>query len=291
MSVRSQHYCRLYFVAAALLLASSLAAAQPALPGRETTAASVAAYPFRSTCRSTPRSRRHAADGMRYYIQPDGEPARRAELRLVVKDGFAFSKTTTRGGSPTSSSTWNSRARTLPWDSPSLDFLSGLGLSIGPGRTRDRLRRRGAAAGPDRREGGLIARCRPRGLGQHAATLENPRIDRAAGHRPVRWRMNLGAGERSRRRFTACSLKDRATQIRPAIGDPNIDLERVARRFNAVLRDWYRPDLMAVIVVGDVNREGVKAMIKERFVARRAQSRQQRPILTFPITMACASRW
>jgi len=30
-------------------------------------------------------------------------------------------------------------------------------------------------------------------------------------------------------------------------------------------RDWYRPDLMAVIVVGDVDRDAVATMIEDRF--------------------------
>ena len=30
-------------------------------------------------------------------------------------------------------------------------------------------------------------------------------------------------------------------------------------------RDWYRPDLMAVIVVGDVDRNAVAAMIRQHF--------------------------
>jgi hypothetical protein len=36
--------------------------------------------------------------------------------------------------------------------------------------------------------------------------------------------------------------------------------------------DWYRPDLMAVIVVGDVDRDAVATMIRQHFASLSAPS-------------------
>jgi zinc protease len=41
-------------------------------------------------------------------------------------------------------------------------------------------------------------------------------------------------------------------------------------------RDWYRPDLMAVIVVGDVDRDATVAMIKAHFSSLTSPARSAR---------------
>ena len=55
-------------------------------------------------------------------------------------------------------------------------------------------------------------------------------------------------------------------------------------------RDWYRPDLMAVIVVGDVDRNAVAAMIRERF-ATLANPSPARPRPVFDVPDHPATRY
>ena len=52
---------------------------------------------------------------------------------------------------------------------------------------------------------------------------------------------------------------------RPPIGDPEVIEQAQREQLMRFYRDWYRPDLMAVIVVGDVDRDAVVAMIKSHF--------------------------
>ena len=104
--------------------------------------------------------------------------------------------------------------------------------------------------------------------------------------------MNLGASERTSEAIRRVQLDGSRYTVRPVIGDPDIISNASREALTRFYRDWYRPDLMAVIVVGDVNREGVEAMIKERFSSLARPSRPGRGrSTTFPITMACASRW
>src|SRR3954447_7668449 len=87
------------------------------------------------------------------------------------------------------------------------------------------------------------------------------------------WRRRANDGQdppRPARRFAIRrSIADRRADLDPAYparrGEPT-SIER-ARRDQLVrfYRDWYRPDLMAVVVVGDVEPKAVEAMIKEHF--------------------------
>ena len=89
--------------------------------------------------------------------------------------------------------------------------------------------------------------------------------------------MRLGAAERTQNRIRRAEL-DRITLCRPAAD------WRAPRCSNAppgisscAYLDWLRPDLMAVIVVGDVDRNVVATMIRELFcVAYQPQPRAAR---------------
>ena len=68
------------------------------LRGRETTAASVAGYALSQQMPVDPEVLVGAlANGLRYYVRPNGKPARQAELRLVVKAGSVLEDDDQRG--------------------------------------------------------------------------------------------------------------------------------------------------------------------------------------------------
>ena len=70
---------------------------------------------------------------------------------------------------------------------------------------------------------------------------------------------------------------------RPPIGKPDIIEHAQREQLMRFYRDWYRPDLMAVIVVGDVDRDAVVAMIKEHFSSLASPSPERpRPAFDVP---------
>src|SRR4051812_25656017 len=88
--------CGLLVFASAVPVANSIALAQtppagrdqPSPAGRETTAASVASYPLSAKMPVDPEvTVGTLPNGLRYYVRKNDKPARRAELRLVVKAG------------------------------------------------------------------------------------------------------------------------------------------------------------------------------------------------------------
>src|SRR5258708_37169355 len=79
-------------LSASVVVAPALAAGQTAAPGRETSAASVASYTLSQLMPVDPDvTVGTLPNGLRYYVRPNGKPARRAELRLVVKAGSVVS--------------------------------------------------------------------------------------------------------------------------------------------------------------------------------------------------------
>ncbi|KAF0250549.1 MAG: zinc protease [bacterium] len=99
----------------------------------------------------------------------------------------------------------------------------------------------------------------------HNVTFEDAEIDKERGVVIEEWRTGLGAGQRIRDKTFPVVFKDSRYAERLPIGKKEI-LESfkydTVRRF---YRDWYRPDLMAVIVVGDIDEAAMEAKIKEHF--------------------------
>jgi zinc protease len=79
------------------------------------------------------------------------------------------------------------------------------------------------------------------------------------------WRSSLSPDQRLQQKTFPVTYKDSRYAERLPIGDPEIiehaDYETIRRFYE----DWYRPDLMAVIAVGDFDVEWMEAEIKQRF--------------------------
>src|SRR6186997_2906382 len=124
---------RRFLLSALTILALSYATglAQGTLPGRETTAASVARYPLTDQMPVDPEVVVGTLpNGLRYYVRPNAKPAKRAELRLVVKAGSSLEDDDQLGLAHFVEHMQFEGTRHFPKQSL-VDFLSSLGLSIG----------------------------------------------------------------------------------------------------------------------------------------------------------------
>src|SRR4051794_5976273 len=249
----------------AVLLSASAFAQAPA--GRETSAASVASYALTQQMPVDPEVVVGTLpNGLRYYVRPNAKPARRAELRLVVKAGSVLEDPDQQGVAHFVEHMEFEGTSHFP-RSGIIDFLSSLGLSIGADAN--------AATSYDDTQYTLrVPTDVPGALDRallvledwaHAATFDQDGIDRQRGIVLSEWRMNLGAGERTADKIRRVQLEGSRYADRPPIGKPEI-LDKVPREaLMRYYRDWYRPDLMAVIVAGDINRDAVVNMIKSHF--------------------------
>src|SRR6185295_5417386 len=106
------------------------------------------------------------------------------------------------------------------------------------------------------------------------------------------WRLGRGAGARIRdRQFPVLFAGSRYAERLP-IGDPEVIRTAPVEAIRRFYHDWYRPDLMSVVAVGDFDPRRVEAMIRERFgrIPARAEART-RASPSSPTARRRARRW
>jgi len=97
------------------------------------------------------------------------------------------------------------------------------------------------------------------------ATLDPTEIEKERGVVLEEERLGKGAGDRMARKYYPIMLNHSRYAERLPIG---IDKVLTAFKPEVIIRfhqDWYRPDLQALIVVGDVNVDEVEKMIRDQF--------------------------
>jgi zinc protease len=271
--------------ASALAGAGPVASAQKPPAGHETSAASVASYRLSQRMPVDPEVVVGTLpNGLRYYVRANGKPGRRAELRLVVNAGSVLEDDDQLGLAHFVEHMEFEGTRHFPRQGI-VDFLSSLGLSIGPDAN--------AATSYDDTQYTLRVPTGVPGVLDRAllvledwaqgASFDQSGIDHERDIVLSEWRMYLGAGERTLDKIRRVQLEGSRYADRPPIGNPDI-VEHVRReQLTRFYRDWYRPDLMAVIVVGDVDRDAVATLIKEHFSSLSAPSPERpRPVFDVP---------
>jgi zinc protease len=252
---------------AVALAAGLVVAAQTPPPGQETSAASVASYALTQPMPVDPEVRTGTLpNGLKYYIRGNGKPEHRAELRLVVKAGSVLEDDDQQGLAHFVEHMEFEGTEHFPKQNI-LAFLSSLGMSLGPDAN--------AATSYDDTQYILRVPSDTPGVldralliledWAHAATFDERAIDYERGIVLSEWRMNLGAGERTQDKILQAQLKGSRYVDRPPIGKPESIQNATRERLTRFYHDWYRPDLMAVIVVGDFDRDAVQQMIKSHF--------------------------
>src|SRR5215203_1517156 len=119
-------------VAALLAVAWTTAAGQAPPPGRETSAESVASYALSQQMPVDPDvTVGTLPNGLRYYVRRNARPARRAELRLVVKAGSVLEDDDQQGLAHFVEHMLFEGTRNFPRQGIS-EFLATLGVGIGP---------------------------------------------------------------------------------------------------------------------------------------------------------------
>lgn len=123
-----------------------------------------------------------------------------------------------------------------------------------------------------------------------SATLDPVEIDKERGVVLEEKRLGLGAAERMRRVYWPVLLENSRYAVRIPIG-----LDTVLNHFTpATIRrfhhDWYRPDLQAVIVVGDVDAAAMEKTIRAQF-ADLKNPVPERPRPSYAVALEGANRF
>jgi zinc protease len=273
-----------YLALTILAVAAVTPAAQAPLDLHDTSSASVASYALSQSMPVDPDVLVGTLpNGLRYYVRANAKPAHRAELRLVVKAGSVLEDDDQQGLAHFVEHMEFEGTRHFPKQGL-IDFLSSLGLGIGPDANAE-------TSYDDTQYTLRVPTDQPRVLDQallvledwaQGATFDQSGIDRERGIVLAEWRLHLDADERTQDKVIAAQLAGSRYANRPPIGKPDIIEHAQRQQLVRFYHDWYRPDLMAVIVVGDVDRTAVAAMIKQHFASLAAPS-PKRPRPTFDV--------
>ncbi len=99
----------------------------------------------------------------------------------------------------------------------------------------------------------------------HNLSFDSVEIDKERGVVIEEWRLGRGASARIRDKQFPVLLKDSRYAERLPIGKKDILENFKHQTLINFYKDWYRPDLMAVIAVGDFNKDWIEKLIKEHF--------------------------
>jgi zinc protease len=202
-------------------------------------------------------------NGLRYYIRRNAKPEKRAELRLVVNAGSILEDDDQRGLAHfLEHMAFNGTAR-FP-KNQLVSYLESVGMRFGPDinastsfdETIYELQIPTDSASIEGKAFDILEDW-ARGM-----TLDTAEITKERGVVIEEWRLGRGADARMTDKQFPILLKGSRYAERLPIGD-----KKTLETFNpaAVSRfyaDWYRPDLMAIVAVGDFDPAQIEGLIK-----------------------------
>ncbi len=224
------------------------------------------------------------SNGLTYYIKNNGKPENKVELRLVVNAGSILEDDDQLGLAHfmehmNFNGTKNFKKNEL------VDYLQSIGVKFGahlnaytsfdetvyilPIPSED----------PEKLEKGFQI------LEDwaHNALLDKDQIDSERGVVLEEYRLGKGAEERMRQKYLPMLMHGSKYADRLPIGTKeileNFDHESLKRYY----KDWYRPDLMSVMAVGDVDVNILEEKIKSHFgKIPKAENPRKREVFTVP---------
>ncbi len=206
------------------------------------------------------------SNGLRYYIRKNTEPRNRAELRLVVNAGSVLESDKQVGLAHfvehmSFNGTEHFKKQEL------VNFLEKSGVSFGADLNASTSFDETIYELQVPTDSPMVYKQALQILEDwsHGVSFEPEEIDKERGVIVEEWRLGRGADARLRDKYFPVMVKGSQYAKRSPIGTKgNIDTAHYAA-ITSFYKDWYRPDLEAVIIVGDVDVAETEKMIKEHF--------------------------
>jgi zinc protease len=248
---------RLIVAALAIVFAAPVVAQQP----------QVAAPPGSASLPVDPKVRIGTLpNGLRYYIRQNQKPEKRAELRLVVNAGSVLEDEDQRGLAhflehTAFNGTTNFKKNEL------VSYLESIGVRFGADLNAYTGFDETVYILPVPTDTALIVDKAFQILEDwaHGQIFDSTEVVNERGIVVEEWRGRKGAGDRMFNQWLPVALKGSRYAIRLPVGTR----ETIEAATPALLRryydDWYRPELMAVIAVGDFDPARIETLITHHF--------------------------
>jgi zinc protease len=212
-------------------------------------------------------------NGLAYFIRENGRPAKRVSLRLAVRAG-SIEETDDQQGLAhlIEHMAFQGSAHFRPGEV--LSYFESVGARLGPHVNAttnfdDTVYMLDLPSDkPEVIERGLTAFADFAG----GLTLGSAELEKERGVVIEEWRTGLGAGSRVRDKQLPILLYQSRYAERLPIGKPDIVRSAPVDRLRAFYDTWYRPERMAVVVVGDIDPRQIERSITSIFSPLKARA-------------------
>jgi zinc protease len=213
-------------------------------------------------------------NGLRYYIRVNQRPKKRMELRLAVNAGSILEDADQRGMAHlvehmAFNGTTHFKKQEL------VDYIESIGMRFGADLN--------AGTSFDETVYQLLVPTDSAHIVRkafqiledwaHGVTFDTTEIRKERGVVLEEWRLGRGAGQRMLDQQLPVIFRGSRYAERLPIGTPECIRTCAPAVITRFYRDWYRPDLMAVVAVGDFDPRVIEALVKERFAGIPAAAR------------------
>jgi zinc protease len=205
-------------------------------------------------------------NGITYYIRVNKKPEKRAELRLAVNAGAVLENDNQKGLAHFSehmafNGTKNFKKQEL------VNYVESIGMRFGPelngytsfDETVYILQVPTDSAAIVEKGFDILEDW------AHLVSFDDEEIDKERGVIIEEWRLGRGADARIRDKQFPMIFKDSRYADHLPIGDKHTLETFEHETLRQFYGDWYRPDLMAVIAVGDFDKDAIERLIKKHF--------------------------
>jgi zinc protease len=205
-------------------------------------------------------------NGLTYYIKQNKKPEQRIELRLAVNAGSVCETDGQQGLAHFVEHMCFNGTKNFP-SNKIIDMLEEMGVKFGAelnaftsfDQTIYMLKV------PTDKEEWINRGFQVLEDWAHQVTLDDNEIDKERGVIVEEWRLGLGADDRMQTKYIPVLLKGSKYADRLPIGKVDVIKSFPHDTLRSFYKTWYRPDLMAVVVVGDIDPKVAEDKVKEYF--------------------------
>ena len=205
-------------------------------------------------------------NGLRYYVRQNAKPEKRAELRLVVNAGSVLEDEDQLGLAhflehTAFNGTTNFRKNEL------VSYLESIGVRFGADLNAYTGFDETVYILPIPTDSTHIVDKAFQILEDwaHGQLFDSTEVVNERGIVVEEWRGRKGAGDRMLQQWLPIALKDSRYATRLPVGTKESIESASPARLRRFYNDWYRPDLMAVVAVGDFDPARIEGLIKQHF--------------------------
>ena len=222
-------------------------------------------------------------NGLTYYIKKNTSPKKKATIHLIVKAGSLMEDDDQLGLAHLIEHMVFNGTKNFPKNAID-EYFNSIGLSIGADFNASTGYERTVYKFkiPTEKKENIEKAIHILSEISNFANLDDESFEKERKIVEEEWRLDLGRKERMHEELKEYYFLNSKYAKRTIIGDINIIRNfsnETARRF---YNDWYRPDLMAVIAIGDFDPKYVESLVQKFFNEVKTKNKRPLPDTTIP---------